>query len=58
MPILNIRHVTTYHYNKPVAFGEHRIMLRPRDDGDQKVLESELEITPAPSQLTWTQDIF
>jgi hypothetical protein len=33
------------------------MMLRPRDD-DQKVLESEIEITPEPSQLTWTQDIF
>ena len=58
MPILTIRHLTTYHYKHPVAFGEHRMMLRPRDDDDQKVLESELEITPEPSQLAWTQDIF
>jgi len=58
MPILTIRHVTTYHYKQPVSFGEHRMMLRPRDDDDQKVLESELEITPEPSQLTWTRDIF
>ena len=58
MPILSIRHVTTYHYNQPVAFGEHRMMLRPRDDGDQKVLKSEIEITPAPKQLAWSQDIF
>jgi transglutaminase-like putative cysteine protease len=57
MPILTIRHVTTHHYKKPVAFGEHRIMLHPRDDGDQKVLESELVITPEPSQLSWTRDI-
>ena len=34
------------------------MMLRPRDDDDQKVLESELEIAPAPSQLAWTQDTF
>jgi transglutaminase-like putative cysteine protease len=58
MPILTIRHVTTYHYRQPVAFGEHRMMLRPRDDGDQKVLESGLDITPAPSHLVWTQDSF
>src|SRR5260370_17807456 len=56
MPILTIRHVTTYHYKQPVAFGEHRLMLRPRDDGDQKVLESELVITPEPSQLSCTRD--
>ena len=58
MPILSVRHVTTYHYKRPVAFGDHRMMLRPRDDEDQKVLESELEITPRPSHLSWTQDIF
>ena len=58
MPILTIKHLTTYHYRQPVAFGEHRMMLRPRDDDDQKVLESELEITPAPSHLSWTQDSF
>jgi len=56
MPIRNIRHVTTYHYKQPVAFGEHRMMLRPRDDDDQKVLAAELEITPRPKQLAWTQD--
>ena len=58
MPILTIKHVTTYHYRRPVAFGEHRMMLRPRDDKDQKVLESELEITPEPSHLSWSQDAF
>jgi len=58
MPILTIKHVTTYHYRRPVAFGEHRMMLRPRDDKDQKVLESELEITPEPSHLSWSQDTF
>src|ERR1700676_4260071 len=58
MPILTIRHVTTYHYKQPVAFGEHRMMLRPRDDDDQKVLEAEFKITPEPSRLAWTQDIF
>jgi transglutaminase-like putative cysteine protease len=34
------------------------MMLRPRDDDDQKVLESEFAITPAPSQIYWTRDIF
>ena len=58
MPILTIRHVTTYHYKQPVAFGEHRMMLRPREDCDQKVLKAELEITPEPTELLWTQDIF
>ena len=58
MPIFNIKHVTTYHYHQPVAFGEHRMMLRPRDDDDQTVLEAELEITPRPRQIAWSRDIF
>jgi transglutaminase-like putative cysteine protease len=58
MPILNIRHVTSYRYRRPVAFGEHRMMLLPRDDAGQTVVHSELEITPAPKELAWTQDRF
>jgi transglutaminase-like putative cysteine protease len=53
-----IRHITTYRYKRPVAFGEHRMMLRPRDDNDQKVLESGIDITPKPTQLSWTRDAF
>jgi transglutaminase-like putative cysteine protease len=58
MPILAIRHVTTYRYRRPVAFGAHRMMLRPRDDDDQKVLEFELKITPRPSRFSATRDRF
>ena len=58
MPILSIRHVTTYHYHQPVAFGAHRMMLRPRDDDDQEVIHSEIKITPRPRQLAWTRDAF
>jgi transglutaminase-like putative cysteine protease len=58
MAILTIRHVTTYRYRQPVAFGEHRMMLRPRDDDDQTVLESEIVITPEPVELAWTVDRF
>jgi transglutaminase-like putative cysteine protease len=56
MPILSVKHVTTYRYHKPVAFGEHRMMLRPRDDGDQKVLQSRLDIRPNPQELAWGRD--
>ena len=58
MPSLTIRHVTTYRYRQPVAFGEHRMMLRPRDSHDQKVIEASLEINPEPSSLRFTEDAF
>ena len=28
---LSIHHKTTYRYRSPVAFGPHRLMLRPRE---------------------------
>ena len=58
MPTLTIRHVTTYRYRRPVAFGEHRMMLRPRDSHDQKVIEASLEISPEPTSLRLVQDAF
>lgn len=58
MPTLTIRHVTTYRYRQPVAFGEHRMMLRPRDAHDQRVIEAGLEISPAPESLRFIQDAF
>jgi transglutaminase-like putative cysteine protease len=58
MPILTIRHVTTYRYQRPVAFGEHRMMLRPRDSHDQRVIEASLEISPEPRSLRFVQDAF
>ncbi|MFC0409106.1 transglutaminase family protein [Roseomonas elaeocarpi] len=58
MPILNVRHVTTYRYRQPVRFGEHRIMCRPRDSHDQRLLAADLVIDPAPSELLWRFDPF
>jgi transglutaminase-like putative cysteine protease len=58
MPSLTIRHVTTYRYRQPVAFGEHRMMLRPRDSHDQRVIEASLEICPEPRSLRFVQDAF
>src|SRR5881275_2750672 len=58
MPLLTIHHKTEYRYNRPVAFGEHRIMLRPRDGHDLRVLSSSLEISPEPVSLRWIHDVF
>ena len=58
MPSLTIRHVTTYRYRQPVAFGEHRMMLRPRDSHDQRIIEAVLEISPRPVSLRFVRDLF
>lgn len=58
MPILSIRHLTRYRYRKPVAFGEHRMMFRPLESYDQRVLSSSLTISPDPSRLHNVHDVF
>ena len=56
--ILNVRHLTTYRYKRPVEFGDHRMMMRPRDGHDQRLLSSELDIDPEPRRLRWLYDTF
>jgi transglutaminase-like putative cysteine protease len=58
MGLLTIRHNTSYQYSKPVTFGEHRMMLRPRDSHDLRILSTKLTITPAPASVRWLHDVF
>ncbi|HVH78438.1 MAG TPA: transglutaminase family protein, partial [Stellaceae bacterium] len=58
MKVLKVRHVTRYRYKQPVSFGEHRMMLRPRDSYDQRLIEAKLQIDPEPSELHWMHDPF
>ena len=58
MTVLSVRHVTTYDYKRPVRFGDHRIMFRPRDSYDQRLISSDLVITPTPRRIRWLHDVF
>jgi transglutaminase-like putative cysteine protease len=57
MTLLTVRHVTTYRYAKPVSFGRHRLMLRPRDSHDLRLESAELSIS-LPGTLRWQYDVF
>jgi transglutaminase-like putative cysteine protease len=54
---LAIRHRTTYRYRRPVVLGAHRLMIRPRDGHDLRVVESELTLSP-PAEVSWSYDVF
>jgi transglutaminase-like putative cysteine protease len=58
MTLLTVRHITTYRYRKAVSFGEHRMMFRPRDSYDQKLLDARLSISPEPNLVRWVHDAF
>jgi transglutaminase-like putative cysteine protease len=53
---IRIRHRTTYNYSQPVSFGQHKIMVRPREGHDLHIESSVLEITPAHT-IRWMRDV-
>jgi len=56
MPVrYDITHTTTYRYQVPVRFGEHRVMFRPRDSHDLRVLATDLEVSPV-AEIRMIQD--
>lgn len=57
MKLLTVRHATTYRYARPVAFGQHRLMLRPRDSHDLRLVGAELTLSP-PGVVRWLHDVF
>jgi len=57
MSKLRIIHQTLYRYHRPMQFGPHRLVLRPREGHDLQVERMTLLIEPAFS-LEWSRDVF
>lgn len=57
MKRLRIEHRTTYTYPRPVQFGRHRLVIRPREGHDLRVESMSLEIMPK-HRCIWTVDVF
>jgi transglutaminase-like putative cysteine protease len=54
---LSILHRTEYRYRQSVRLGPHRLMLRPRESHELRLVSSEITASPSAS-LTWAQDVF
>lgn len=57
IPVLTVVHKTTYRYASPVTFGEHRMMMRPRDSHDLRLLKTTLLLRPRAT-VRWIHDVF
>ena len=53
---ISIRHRTTYRYRQPVTLGPHRLMMRPRESHELRVLSSAVTLSPEAA-VTWAQDV-
>jgi transglutaminase-like putative cysteine protease len=58
MSVLKVHHSTVYRYREPVGLGEHRMMFRPRESHDLRLVSTNLEIQPRPTSLRWLHDVF
>ena len=54
----DITHTTHYRYAQPVQLGEHRVLFRPRDSHDLRVLATDMVVTPAPVDIRLYQDVY
>jgi hypothetical protein len=54
---LRIHHRTTYRYHQPVHLGPHRLMLRPRESRELKLVSSNVMVTPS-AVVSWALDVF
>ena len=57
MIALKVHHRTTYRYRRLVGLGPHRLMLRPRESRDLRLISSAVTVAPA-AQVTWGHDVF
>ncbi len=57
MSALKIRHKTVYRFHQPVSLGPHRLMLRPRESRELRLMSHNLAIAPTAA-VTWAHDVF
>jgi transglutaminase-like putative cysteine protease len=57
MPHVRVEHTTTYRYATPVRLTQHRLMLRPRDSHDLRLIDATLGLTPPAVGLRWAHDV-
>ena len=58
MPRVGVTHETIYRYRVPVRLLPHRLMVRPRDSHDLRLLETKLTVSPPAAHTRWAHDVF
>lgn len=56
--IYDIVHRTEYLFNQPVGFDLHRLLFRPRDGHDMRVLATDLQVEPAAERVDLLHDVY
>jgi transglutaminase-like putative cysteine protease len=57
MPLVHVVHTTEYRYTRPVRLTRHRLMLRPRDSHDLRLIDATIAVTPPTARMRWAHDV-
>src|SRR5271167_1803376 len=55
---LQVLHTTTYSYSEPVSLCHTEVRLKPRTEGEQRLLDHRLIVEPKPSSIAARHDYF
>lgn len=56
MKRIRMIHRTAYSYREPVTFGPHRLLMRPREGHDLRIVGARVEVNPEAT-IRWVRDI-
>jgi transglutaminase-like putative cysteine protease len=56
MKPIRIFHKTEYFYSEPVQFGTHRVLMRPREGHELRIVDARVAVQPAAT-IRWLRDI-
>lgn len=54
---IEIHHRTIYRYRTPVEFGSHKLILRPRESRNLRLIDHIIDLNPAAT-ITWAHDVY
>ena len=57
MAFFRIQHHTSYRYSQPVRLGPHRLVLRPRESLELRLVSMDIRTNP-PCRISWAGDVF
>lgn len=57
MQQLKVSHLTEYRFAGPVTLEPHKLLLRPREGHDIRIVSSRLDITPS-HRIRWSRDVY
>lgn len=58
MAVFIVKHRTQYQYSEEIALGPQRLVVRPRDSHDLRLIDATLTVSPPACRTRWLHDVY